>query len=196
MEINDIIKQTMLMEVDGVAVSNSFFYTIKDNTLATTVEALALDIHNDWWDKLKDSMSTLVATVCSVWENLNGNDPTFAIFNTVIGLNLGANLPADNIVVVTRKAMRSDDKVATGSIQLSGISTFLQDDGHLTDYEIGLGLENWMKTDQAYGPTLIRNVQPSRILGVNEYNEVQVAQTNPHIKKRLGRRSFLCKSLS
>lgn len=196
MEINDIIRQKMVMEVDGVVVTNTFYYLIKDNTLATTVGALAVQIHADWWDRIKGVMSVAAATVCSTWENLMGNGPSFAAFQTIIGVVVTDNMSPDNTVIVTRKAVRSDAKIATGSLQISGVTLLNQNDGHMNDYEIALGMESWLTTDQIYGPTVIRNMQPSTVATVKEYNEVVVAQTNGHVKKKLARRSYLCKSLS
>lgn len=196
MDVNDIIKHTMLSEVDGVAVSNGFYYIIKDNTLATTLDALAAQIHADWWDRIKDKMSFLTATVCSTWENLMGTDASFAVFQTIVGTHVGGNMPADNIILVTRKTITSSSRVSTGSLQMSGVANALVKDGHLIDYEIGLGMESWLITDQTYGPTIIRNVQPYKIGEDRFFDEVTVAQTNPHVRKRSGRRSFLCKSLA
>lgn len=195
-EQGDIIRQTMISEVDAVRISNSYYYVVKDNTLATTVEALAVAIHADWWSRLEDVMSEDAATTCSVWENLNGNDPTFASFQTINGAVLANNLPAESALAVAKKAVTNTGKIANAVNKLSGVAETLQRGGHLTNYEIALGAENWLTEDQTYGPTVIRNVIQSIIAEVKQYNEVELASTNPHIVSVASRQPVLCRQLA
>ncbi len=195
MELGDIIKQTMIMEVDGVVISNTFYYVIKDETLTGTINDLAKQIHADWWSRLVLAMSDAVATTCSIWENLNGNDPTFAEFVTLAGSHLDNNMPADNVVLVTRKAI-GPSSIVHGTIALSGFAETLHPGGHTLDYETAAGLVSWLTTDQVYNTTIIRNVQPHQLTpSAQIFPEVISAEENAHIKKRPGRRSSLCRSV-
>jgi len=194
METGDIIKQTMISEVDGVVISNTFYYVVKDATLTGTINDLAKQIHADWWSRLVLAMSDAVATTCTIWENLNGNDPTFAEFVTLAGAHLVDNMPADNVVLVTRKAV-GPSGIVHGTIALSGFAEVLHPDGHTLDYETAAGLISWLTEDQVYNTTVIRNVQPHALLPSGfQYPEVTHAEENAHIKKRPRRRSRLCKS--
>lgn len=195
MELGDIIKQTMISEVDGVVISNTFYYVIKDNSLTTTINDLAKQIHADWWSRLVLAMSDAVATTCTIWENLNGNDPTFAEFVTLAGAHIDDNMPADNVVLVTRKAI-GPSGIVHGTIALSGFAETLHPGGHSIDYENAAGLISWLTTDQVYGLSVIRNVQPHQLTPSQQiFPEVIAAEENAHIKKRPRRRSQLCKSV-
>ncbi len=194
-EVGDVIRHTMIMEVDSVAISNSYYYLVKDNTVATTVEQLIRDIHADWWSRMADVMSQNSATTCSIWENLNGNDPTQAVFQTIIGNVLEDNLPAENAIAVAKKTVRADGQIANAVNKISGLAETLQVGGHLIDYEIGLGLETWLIVDQTYDDFVLHNVIRSFILGEPTVQEVQLVTTNPHIIKVPSRQPVLCRSV-
>jgi hypothetical protein len=195
MEVGDIIKQTMITEVDGVVVSNTFHYVCKENDLATTIQDLAVAVHADWWDQIDDIISDFVATTCSIWENLNGNDPTFASFVTIAGAVIASDyFPPETAVALTMKAIGDDGLIKTGTVRMTGFISGLHTDGHLDDYEEGLLLKTWLTTDRTYGPTILRSVQKATILGEETFPEISVVQTNPHLVKVPSRRSRLCRT--
>lgn len=190
---NDIIKQTMITEVDGVVISNTFRYIVKDADLATTILDLALAVHADWWDQLADICSDAVKTTCSIWENVMGNDPTFAAFQTIAGDVIGGDFFApDQAVPLTCKAVATDGEIHTGTLKISGLIPGIMTNGHLDDYEEGLLLEGWLTSDRTYGPTVLRSVQLATVLSEKTYPEVQVVQTQPHVVKVPSRVSKLC----
>lgn len=192
MEVNDIIRHSMIMEVDASAIRNDWYYIIKDNTLATNLTDLVTNIHADWWDRLKAVISDQVSTTCSIWQNLMGNDPTFAVFQTIAGTVIGDNLPGESAVALTKKAVKTGGIISTGTIKISGLAESLQAGGHLNDYEIGLGLKSWLVSDVVVGSTIFKNVQQAKVAGVLEYNEVTSVSTNPHLVDVPSRRSLLC----
>lgn len=193
-ENGDIIRHRMITEVDSVAVSNSYYYIVKDNTLGSTLDSLVGDVHTEWWTRLKQFMSQDVATTCSIWENLMGNDPTFAKFITIAGAVVANNLPAQACVAIAKKAVRSPSKIAVGVNKMSGVAETLVKGGHLIEYETCLGLEGWLTTDQSYGPTVLKCVQRTVIDKVAQYNEVLTATTNGHILQCPSRTPVLCRS--
>jgi len=196
-EVGDIIRQRMISEVDSVAISNSFYYIVKDATLGSTLAALATAIHADWWSRLADVMSQDAVTTCSVWENLNGNDTTFAIFQTIAGNVLANNLPAQQAVVVARKSIRSDGRKMNSLNKFSGVAETLQRGGHMLEYETAFGLENWLTSDQIYTGTVIRNVarlQDPLVPENKEFQEVELATGNPHIVTVPSRQPILCRA--
>lgn len=194
MEINDIIRHRMIVEVDNVQISNSYYYIIKDNTIGTTLDALVGLIQADWWGLLAPFMSQNAATTCSIWENLMGNDATFAKFVTIAGSVLEDNIPAQHAIAIAKKAVTVGGKIANAVNKISGLAETLQDGGHLINYEIGLGLEGWLTTDQVYDDTILRNVVQSKVGPAFEYNECVLATTNPHIVTVPSRTSILCRS--
>jgi hypothetical protein len=195
LQVNDIIRQTMITEVDGVAISNTFHYIVKENDLATTVHALALAVHADWWDQIDDIISSFVATTCSIWSNLSGHGTTFPAFQTIVGGVLDSDyFPPETAVALTSKAIGADGLIKHGTHKMSGFISGLHTDGHIDDYEEGLLLKTWLTTDRVYGPTILRSVQPAVIAEVQTFAEVIVVQTNPHLKKIPSRRSTLCRT--
>lgn len=194
MEIGDIIHHRMIMEVDSVAISNSYHYIVKDNTLGSTLDALVGAVHTEWWTQLKDVISDQAATTCSIWANLMGNDPTFAKFQTIAGAVVADNIPAQHAIAIAKKAIKTPSKIANGVNKISGLAETLQNGGHLINYEIGLGLESWLTLDQAYGPTVLKCVLQSFVAGVPQYNEVLLASTNPHIITVPSREPVLCRA--
>lgn len=193
MLVNDIIKQTMITEVDGVAISTGFRYICKDDALATTIQDLAVAIHADWWSQIAPITSDQVSTTCSIWENLMGNDPTFASFATIAGdIVAGPFFPPDQAIPLTLKSVRTDGKIVTGTLKISGMDPGLMLNGHLIDYDLGLLLEGWLTADRTYGPTVMRSVQLATVFSEKTYPEVMVVQTNPHVVKVPRRRSRLC----
>jgi hypothetical protein len=182
------------MEVDSVAITNMYYYIVKDNELATTLAELVEAVHADWWSRVADLMSIGAATTCSIWENLNGNDPTFAVFQTIIGNSLTDNLPVEKAIIVSKKAVNAQSKIVNSINKLSGLAEDLQKGGHLLDYEIALGLETWLTEDQSYGPTVIKNVIRSKDGEGFQINEVVAATTNPHIVSVPSRQPVLCRS--
>lgn len=195
MEVGDIIRHRMFMEVDSVQIVNGWYYRVIDNTLAGTLIQLIEAVHADWWSRLADHMSNQATTTCSIWENLDGNDPTVARFVTIAGNVLQDNLPVQSAVPIAKKAVRSDGKIAVGINKMSGVAETLQKGGHLDDYEICLGLESWLTADFAVGSTVLRNVQRSVIATVAEYNDVELASTSPHIIQVPTREPTLCGTL-
>lgn len=193
-ENGDIIRHRMIMEVDSVAITNIYYYVVKDSELAGTLPDLVEAIHADWWGRLADKMSIGASTTCSIWENLDGNDPTFAVFQTILGNSLEDNLPAEKAVAIAKKTVDNLSQIVNAVNKLSGIDETLQKGGHLLDYEIALGLETWLTTDIAYGPTVIRNVIRSKRAGVFQTNEVVAATTNPHIVTVPSRQPILCRA--
>lgn len=193
MLVGDIIRQTMIMEVDGVVISNSFHYVVKVEDLATTIQDLAEAVHADWWSNLAAIIPTTVNTTCSIWRNLNGNDPTFAAFQTIAGdVVMSDFFPPETAIALTSKAIGDDGLIKTGTHKISGLITGLHTDGHLDDYEEGLFLETWLTTDRTYGPSILRSVQLATILGEETFPEITVVQTNPHLVKVPSRQSRLC----
>jgi len=195
LNVGDIIRHRMVSEVDDVAISNSYYYIVKDSTLATTVQDLARQIHADWWGRMADFMSQNSSTTCAVWENLTGTGFTFAEFQTIPGNVLEDNLPAESAIPVAKKAVRSSGRIVNAVNKISGLAETLQRGGHLIDYEIALGLESWLTSDQSYGPTVIRNIIRSKLGEVFENNEVVLATTNPHLVSVPSRQPVLCRSL-
>jgi hypothetical protein len=151
-------------------------------------------IHTEWWTRLKQFISDQAATTCSIWENLMQNDPTFAKFQTIVGAVVADNLPAQEAVAIAKKAMKSGPKIVNGINKISGVAETLVDGGHLDVYETCLGLEDWLTADQPYGPTVMKCVLPSKIGEVFEYNEVQLASTNPHTIQVPSRQPVLCRA--
>jgi hypothetical protein len=127
-----------------------------------------------------------------MWENLMGNDPTFAVFQTIAGAVVQDNLPSESAVAITKKAIKTGDLVSTGTLKISGIAETLQQGGHLTEYTGALGLQSWLTADVTVGSTVFRSVQRANVDAAVEYNEVTTVRTNPHIVDVPSRRSVLC----
>ena len=144
----DIIRQTMITEVDGVSVSNTFHYIVKESDLATNIKDLAIAVHADWWNQIDDIVSDFVATTCSIWANLSGNGTTFPAFATILGAAVASDyFPPETAVALTSKALGSDGLIKHGTHKMSGFISGLHTDGHMDDYEDGLLLKTWLTVD-------------------------------------------------
>ncbi len=192
MEVNDIIRLKSLMEVDGSSISNEWYIRILDNTLATNLTDLLQNLHIDWWDRLKLVMSDQVNSTCMIWENLMNNDPTFGFFQTLAGVVVADNLPAESAVAITKKAIKTGGLVSTGTLKISGLAETLQDGGHLGEYGGALGLLSWLTADVTVGSTVFRSVQRGNVDAAVEYNDVTTVRTNPHTVDVPSRKSILC----
>lgn len=74
MLVDDIIKTRFVMEVDGVACSNTMFWKVvaapATDTVSDTIKLLAAL----WWDKFKTLVPASVVLGCADWDNQTRNE--------------------------------------------------------------------------------------------------------------------------
>lgn len=121
MQVNDLIRINLIMELGGTAQSTSFYFKVTDATLNTTIEDLLTEFATAYVASIDAWISNQAVWTCALWTNLSGNDPQTASFFVLPGGVAADSLPVDNCVRVKREGFEGAD-IRRGSICIAGIA--------------------------------------------------------------------------
>ncbi len=199
MQVNDIIKNTIIFELGGVPMGTSLYWRVEDSTLNLSISSLLLEIAQAFAATIDALIADAGAWTCATWVNQQGNDPITQSFFVIPGANPGDALPTQDGVYVRRQSVIPFDTIGqlvSGSIFISGIAESNVDRGRLIDAgEMG-NIESWLASDFAapgngtvLRPGFLINTTPPQI---PVFVATQQATTVPNIRSQKRRQSRLC----
>lgn len=121
--VGDILKLTLISELDGVQMSNTIYWEIDDLGIDESLGAGLARLMISYMDQIRTELSDKYMLVCGILVNLT-NDRKATDFTTSNGTDINDSHPQDQVLRLNRYSRLSPggDKVRRGAFNQSGVS--------------------------------------------------------------------------
>lgn len=132
--VGDIIKTVILQELDGVQVTNDFYWQIDDLGDDPSPANGLIDIMNAYYDSCKAFMSDQWKIVCGIYENVSNPEGKIIQFGTLVGLSATDSHPQDQILRINSYGhVNPPDKLRRNGFNQTGVIESLSTDGRINN---------------------------------------------------------------
>jgi len=198
----DIVRLTVITEIDGVATQNQMHYQITDVGSDPTSQALLALWLIEYQDIVRPMLSNVANFACFIYENLTTNEAKALLFGTAVGALLEDSHPQDQVIRFNQYAQDPPNPVHRGAFNLSGVGESLSEDGRINNLTDFATFSAWMTA-----PLTLPGVLLVMQMGVRfqltpgppatfDWEAMILAQANPAFLKLSSRKASLCGNVS
>ncbi len=132
--VADVIKITILQELDGVQMSNDMYWVIDDLGDDPSTQNGLIDVLNAYYDVVKAFMSDEWKIVCGIYENISNPEGKAIEFGTLVGLSATDSHPQDQVVRLNSYGQISGSQpLHRNAFNQSGVIESLSTDGRVNN---------------------------------------------------------------
>lgn len=153
--VSDLIRTTILQEIDGKQVSNDMYWTVDDLGDDPSTRNGLIDVMNTYYDAVKAFMSDEWKIVCGIYENLSAVEGKVIEFGTLVGLSLTDSHPQDQVLRLNSYGgLGGANPKHRNGFNQSGVIESLSTDGRLNDPSVVSSLRTYLTIQQVMpGPS-------------------------------------------
>lgn len=198
--LTDVVKVTLVQELDGVQMSNTTFWRVDDLGSNPTNAAALLDIMQEYHSVINAALSPFWVLVCGIMENMSAIEAKTIVFTNLVGTALSGSHPQDQVVRLNRYTVQDNGESDTARISAfnqSGVAEEFSTRGRVNDTAEFLAIRNFLRTQQIFGTEwtitpMSRNREQKLPPFTYAFNVVQQCLLNPTFLKLRSRKTNLC----
>jgi len=131
---SDIIRTTILQELDGVQVSNDMYWQVDAVGDNPSLENGLIDVMNTYYDAVKAFMSDEWKIVCGIYENITNPEGKAVTFGTLVGLSATDSHPQDQVLRLNSYGQTGpSNPLHRNAFNQTGIIESLSTDGRINN---------------------------------------------------------------
>lgn len=141
----DILRLTLIHELDGVAMRNDIYWQLQILGTAGTMTEITTILYDEWISDSQPVLTNQVTYVAAVLENLTRNEVRGLVTSTADGNSPGNAHPQDQVLRFNEYARSEDDsRMHRGAFNLSGTAVTASRDGRVITTEPYQPIENYL----------------------------------------------------
>lgn len=199
----DIIKVTLVQEIEGVQLSNTVYFAISDLGGDPTINDGLIDIMTFYYDQVKAALGNSWSLVCGLYENMTRVEAKGIAFSTLSGTGIGDTHPSDQVVRINQyvEGIVPAPDVRRGAFNQTGVLESLSTDGRVNDMAEFTLLARFLDTQQIMPgpnwtifPQLRYQPTPSPPPQTHAFAPMVLGQVSSRMFKLGQRKTQLCKT--
>jgi hypothetical protein len=150
--VGDIIRTTLIQELDGVQLGNTVYWQIDDLGAEPSLAVGLRDIMDAYHAAVLTFCSNKWKLVCGVYENLTRVEAKIILFATDLGTGTDDSHPQDQVFRFNRYSQdQSTDPVHRGAFNQSGVEEEWSSIGRVNDMSTFDSLRDFLQNQQVMG---------------------------------------------